>query len=118
MIKRIVGRLLAVALPALLLVGPAHADSYSKVTTVKGLTFEPGTNTVRVILTDATGAYEPCSSETWYAFSMADAGGKEMYATLLAAKLGGDSLFLQSRGCITTYSKVTLVYLCDTIWCQ
>jgi hypothetical protein len=74
------------AVAAALTWGQVQAGSYSNLTTVKGLTIEPGTQTVRVILEDSTGGCEPCSSESWYAFSLSDTGGKELYATLLASK--------------------------------
>ena len=80
--------------------------------------FEPGTSIARVQLADTTAPLESCSSEILYAFNTSDPGGKEMYATLLAAKLSGESVFLQARGCLGAYSKMTLVYVCDTMWCS
>lgn len=73
---------------------------------------------VRVALNDSTGSYEPCSSESpWYALNLADPGAKEMYAAILSAKIAGQMLFVQSIGCYGTYSKITLVYICDTFLC-
>jgi hypothetical protein len=116
--KKTMKRSAVTVLSTALLIGQAYADSYSHVTRVKGLTLQGSTNTVRIVLEDSTGSYEPCATDSWYAFSLADQGGKEMYATLLAAKLSGNNLFLQSIGCLGPYSKVTLVYVCDTLWCQ
>ena len=105
-------------LSTLCLAAAAHANTYSNVSTIKGLTVENGNGRVRLVLDDMTAAKESCATDPWYAFSLSTLGAKEMYASLLAAKFAGQRVFVQANGCEGPYSSVTLVYVCDAMWCQ
>lgn len=97
-----------------LLADTCQAEAYSKVSTIKNMTV--GLGMARVELTDNTGSFEACSSDrTWYLLdlSSAAAGTKEMLATLLSAKAAGQKVFLQTIGCVGSYSRLTHIYLCD-----
>ena len=104
---------------AMLLAGNSYADSYTLDSIIKNMTV--GNGLARVQFLDGVGGFESCSTnQQWYGLDLTStvAGTKEMYATLLSAKLTGQKLHLQLIGCVGAYSKITHVYVCDNSSCQ
>ena len=96
------------------------AETYSPVSTIKGMTV--GTTLVRVFLADVDVLkFESCTVEakkTGYALNPADTGVELMLSTLLSAKVSGQKLMFQSVGCHAGYSEISHIYFCDTEFCK
>jgi hypothetical protein len=108
----------ALLLSVLALATTANAETYSKVNPIKNITV--GSGMIRVRLADNTGSFEPCAIERdWYYLELNSTtpGMKEMYAAILSAKASGQNVFLQLSGCISGYSVIKHVYMCDSLFC-
>lgn len=98
---------------------PLHAESFTKVTKISGLTTN-GTF-MRVVLDDMLEA-EGCKNQNYYLFDVASDPGKVMLQLLLAAKVNKQKVSIQIDGCMEIedreYPVVTHVYLCDSKYCS
>lgn len=98
----------------LLICNQAYGESYSDVTTVKGLSI--GTDYVRVQL-DSMKQAEGCPSVHYYYLDTSDS--KNIYSALLSAKLSNQQLSLQLTGCDASgkMAKISHLYMCDKQFC-
>lgn len=97
----------------------SHAESYSSVSSVKGLTFYD--DGVRIKL-ESMKEVESCANQNFYYLPTPDEKSNKLVSVLLTAKASGEKLSLQLVGCeqMTGYSypKVTHIYFCDTVYCN
>lgn len=92
-----------------LLAQPALSESYSGYGVVTELSV--GATWARVKTADMGISNEGCSNSTWYVLEDIKNESREMYATLLAAKLSAQRVRLQLTGCYSNYAKITHVYV-------
>lgn len=90
------------------------AESYSNVSTVKGISIIP--SSARIQLNSMKEAEGCSSSQYYYLGPLSDKG--EMYSTILAAKMSGEKLSFQLTGCQGKYPVITAIYLCDKHFCN
>jgi hypothetical protein len=91
----------------------AYSESYSNVSTVKGLTI--GAISARVQL-DSMKLAEGCSNEKFYLLDSEN--NKAMFSSILAAKASGQKVSFQLIGCENDTAKISHVYMCDTKFCS
>lgn len=96
-----------------LLFSNANAESYSNVSTVKGMTVGVGFARIQLV---SMKAAENCLNSNYYWLDTSQ--GKEMFSALLAAKASGSELSLQLVGCQGDMPKITHVYICDKPFCS
>ena len=91
-----------------------QAETYSEVSTVKGITI--GTTTAARVVLDSMkpGVESQCSDQKYYSL---DLSNKEMFSGILAAKASGAKLSFQLNGCENNRPKIVHVYLCDQKFC-
>lgn len=88
------------------------SESYSEVSTVKGLTV--GNSYARVQLSTMKET-ESCTNSKFYYLDNSES--KDMFSTLLAAKASGQLVSLQLVGCANNMAQISHVYACDTSFC-
>lgn len=97
---------------------PLHAESFTQVTKISGLTSDG--KYVRVVLEDMLEA-EGCKNQNYYYLDVLEEPGKIMLQILLAAQTNKDKVSIQIDGCKKIedreYPVVTHVYFCDTEYC-
>lgn len=95
-----------------------HAESFTQVTKVSGLTSDG--EYVRVVLEDMLEA-EGCKNQNYYFLDVTGEPGKIMLQILLAAHTNKEKVSIQIDGCQKIedreYPVVTHVYFCDTEYC-
>lgn len=94
-------------------IGGAYAESYSDVTTIKGITV--GGTAARVLMESMKeGVESSCSDQKYYNL---DLSKKEMFSTILAAKMSNTKLSFQLNGCENDRPNIAHVYLCEQRFC-
>lgn len=88
-------------------------ESYSPISTVKGLTI--GQGYVRVKLVDMEPA-EDCSKTDYYLLDTSVQ--KDGFSAVLAAKASGQKLSFQLKGCHGDMPKISHIYFCDRAFCS
>lgn len=103
----------------LILVPPLHAESFTKVTKISGLTSN-GLG-VRVVLDHMLEA-EGCKNQGYYYLDVSNDPGKIMMQLLLAVKSNNEKVSIQIDGCVDVedrqYPVITHVYYCDSEYCS
>lgn len=98
---------------------PLHAESFTKVTKIKGLT--SGGPYVRLKLDNMLEA-EGCKNQSYYLLNTSDVSNQIMFQLLLTAKADNQKVSIQIDGCgqleDREYPLVTHVYLCKSKFCD
>ncbi len=104
-----------ILLVMLLISTTLHAESFTTVTRISGLT--SGGDYVRVVLDNMVEA-EGCKSQGYYLLDVSDRQSDVMLQLLLVAKTSKQKLSIQIDGCKALddrqYPLITHVYLCDS----